>query len=418
MIKKYTLDNGIRIIEDSMTEAQSFTVLVMFKTGSRNETDNIWGISHFLEHMVFKGTKSFPAPDILAKELDSLGAMYNAFTSKEHTGYYIKGSKRVFERAMSLIAEMTTSPIISEEEVDKERGTIIEEINMYEDNPQRKIYDYFEESLYGNKYVSQVIVGTKDSLVKINSDTIKDYRNKHYRTGNMVIAISGFVPDNFGEIVTDLFDVPEGNTDYLAPIMEPRKKVNLCYKETQQTHLALGFSGLSYVHKDRTTAKLLSMILGGNMSSRMFSEIREKRGLAYYVKTYSDNMADGGCLVTFAGINNDKVIEAVKLILEVYQAVAGSITEEELRRAKDYVIGMLTLQYEDSEYRSETNAAYLLYEIEPKSLDERLIEIEAITLEDVRRVAAEIINPTNATLALIGPFNDEQEFDKILQNSN
>jgi zinc protease len=129
-------------------------------------------------------------------------------------------------------------------------------------------------------------------------------------------------------------------------------------------------------------------------------------------------MADGGCLVTFAGINNDKVIEAVKLILEVYQAVAGSITEEELRRAKDYVIGMLTLQYEDSEYRSETNAAYLLYEIEPKSLDERLIEIEAITLEDVRRVAAEIINPTNATLALIGPFNDEQEFDKILQNSN
>jgi predicted Zn-dependent peptidase len=414
MLKKYSLSSGIQIIEDMMPEAQSFTILVMFKTGSRNETEDIWGISHFLEHMVFKGTKSFPAPDILAKELDSLGAMYNAFTSKEHTGYYIKGSKRIFDRALSLISEMTTSPIISEEEVNKERGTIVEELNMYEDNPQRKIYDYFEECLYTNKYISQVIVGSKESLGGINADSIKKYRDKHYRAGNMVIAISGYVPENFRELAATSFNVLDGETEYLAQELEERTNVNICNKETQQTHLAVGFPGVSYNHKDRTIAKVISMILGGNMSSRMFSEIREKRGLAYYVKTYSDNMADDGCLVTFASINNDKVYDAVKLILNVYTSAIDGITEDELRRAKDYIIGMLTLQYEDSEYRSETNAAFLLYGIEPKSLDDRIAEVEGISLDEVKRVASELIIPKKATLALIGPFKETSEFDRIL----
>ena len=284
-MQKYKLNNGATVVEDRMAEAQSFTLLVMFKTGSRNETDEIWGISHFLEHMVFKGTKSFPAPDILAKELDSLGAMYNAFTSKEHTGYYIKGSKRVFDRALGLISELTTSPIISDEEAEKERGAIIEELNMYEDDPRRKIYDYFEESLYADKCTSQVIVGTKESLAGINAGKIREYRSKHYLAGNMVIAISGYVPENFKELAAAAFDLPLGDTKYLDPVVRPRERINLCYKETQQTHLAIGFPGVDYNSPSRVVTKVLAMILGGNMSSKMFSEIREKRGLAYYVKT-------------------------------------------------------------------------------------------------------------------------------------
>ncbi len=415
MLNKYNLENGTQIIEDSMPEAQSFTILVMFKTGSRNETEDIWGISHFLEHMVFKGTRTFPAPDVLAKELDSLGAMYNAFTSKEHTGYYIKGSKRIFDRALSLISEMTTSPIISEEEVNKERGTIIEELNMYEDDPRRKIYDYFEESLYQDKYVSQVIVGSKESLAGINAEAIKLYRDKYYRSGNMVIAISGFVPENFRDLALKYFGVPDGETSYMPPKLEGRSRINLCYKDTQQTHLAIGFPGLDYSHQDRSIAKVLSVILGGNMSSRMFSEVREKRGLAYYVKTYSDNMDDNGCLVTFSGVNNDKVYEAVEVILGVYESVVDQITSEELKRAQDYIVGMLTLQYEDSEYRSETNAAFLLYGIKPQTLEERIAEVESITIDDIKRVAKNLICKDRLTLALIGPFKETKEFDKILQ---
>jgi len=415
-MKKYTLTNGITVIEDPIVDAQSFTILVMFKTGSRNETPEIWGISHFFEHMAFKGTPTYPGADLLSKELDSLGAMYNAFTGKEYTGYYIKGSKKVLSRAIAIISEMTLSPIILEEEVDKERGTIIEELNMSEDDPRRKIYDYFEECIYENKQISQEIIGSKESLAGIHAAQIVDYHNRYYLAGNAVITVSGFTPADLGEQLEKAFmALPTGETGYLPEIKEPRKRVNISTKKTQQTHLALGFPGIDVHDQDRDVAQVLSTLLGGNMSSRMFSEVREKRGLAYYVKSYSDNMADAGCFVTFAGVNNEKAEEAIETILEVYRGVKSGIPADELRRTKDYLIGITTLSYEDSEHRSETNAITQSYGLDYRSLDDKITAVEAITAEQVAALANKLFDESRLCLALIGPFQDEQKFAKILQ---
>lgn len=414
-MKRYTLSNGITVIEDPITDAQSFTIFVMFRTGSRNETPEIWGISHFLEHMAFKGTKTYPSAAALAKKLDSLGALYNAFTSKEHTGYYIKASKNVQEDAISIIAEMTTDPIILDAEADKERGTIIEELNMYEDDPRRKIGDYFEQSIYENKQIAQDIVGSKKSLAGIHAAEIIAYREKYYRSGNVVITLSGYVPANLNALLEAAFaHMPSGQDDYLPAVAEPKKPINLFTKSTQQTHLAIGFKGLD-IHSDEVViAKLLATILGGNMSSRMFSEVREKRGLAYYVKTYSDNMNDDGCLVTFAGVNNEKALDAVKVIQEVYAQVKKEIPADELRKTKDYTIGMVTLAYEDSEQRSELNATAELYGVPVKTLEEKIAEIEAVSAEQVIALANRLIDETKVCLAVIGPFENEADFAKIL----
>jgi len=415
-MRRYQLNNGITVVEDAITDAKSFTILLMFRTGSRNETPDIWGISHFLEHMAFKGTPTYPSAALLAKELDSLGAMYNAFTSKEYTGYYIKGSKKVLPKAISIISEMTLSPIITDEEVDKERGTIIEELNMSEDDPRRKIYDYFEECVYSNRQISQEIIGSKESLAGIHAKQISEYREKYYLAGNTVVAVSGYVPNDLAEqLMTAFSEFPRGKGEYLPPIIEKRKQINICTKQTQQTHLAIGFVGVDVHSKERETAQVLATILGGNMSSRMFSEVREKRGLAYYVKTYSDNMHDAGCFVTFSGVNNEKVYDAVSLILEVYRGTKCDIPEDELRKTKDYIAGIMTLNYEDSEHRSEVSALTETYGEKQRTLDERISAIEAVTGEQVKALANKLFDESKLCLALIGPFTDEAKFAKIVR---
>jgi predicted Zn-dependent peptidase len=416
---KYSLDNGITVVEDQVNDSQSFTLMIMFRTGSRNETQDIWGISHFLEHMAFKGTKSYPSAALLAKELDSLGAIYNAFTSKEHTAYYIKGSKNVFDKALSIFSEMATCPVIIDEEVDKERGTIIEELNMYEDDPRSKLGDYYENSLYPDRQLSQEIIGTKESLHGIHAKEILDYRKHFYLGENTVIAISGYVPAGVQEKLEQLFsDIQAGSEPNLAPTIEKKKPMNLLTRETQQTHLAVGFPALRFSDADRPAAAVLSAILGGNMSSRMFSEVREKRGLAYYVRTHNDSMLDTGTLVTVAGVNNAKAQEAVKVIKEVYQSVLELVSDDELRRTKDFMIGMMTLSYEDSETRSESAATAVMYGEKPKTLSEKISSIEKVTANDVQEMAKRIIDFDKVCLALIGPFSDEEIFAKILQTNN
>jgi predicted Zn-dependent peptidase len=416
VLKQYKLSSGISVIEDPIADAKSFTLLVMFRTGSRNETPDIWGISHFLEHMAFKGTPTYPSAALLAKELDSLGAMYNAFTGKEYTGYYIKGSKKVLPKAISIISEMTLAPIVLDEEVDKERGTIIEELNMCEDDPRRKIYDYFEQCVYENKQISQDIIGSKESLADIHAKQITDYREKYYISGNAAIAVSGFIPTDLVQQLEAAFSAfPSGKCDYLPAIVNPKKQINLCTKKTEQTHLAIGFPGLNVHNAERDVAQILATLLGGNMSSRMFSEVREKRGLAYYVKAYSDLMDDAGCFVTFAGINNGKVYDAVSIILDVYRGTKNDIPEDELRRTKDYIVGIMTLNYEDSEHRSETNALAQIYAEKQRTLDDKIAAIEAVTAEQVTALANRLFDEKKLCLALIGPFSDESKFASILQ---
>jgi predicted Zn-dependent peptidase len=415
-MKKYTLSNGITVIEDPILDAQSFTILVMFRTGSRNETPDIWGISHFFEHMAFKGTPTYPSADLISKELDSMGVMYNAFTGKEYTGYYIKGSRKALDRSVSIISELTLSPIVLDTEVDKERGTIIEELNMSEDDPRRKIYDYFEECIYTNRQISQEIIGSKKSLNSIHADQISAYHSKYYLAGNAVITVSGYVPENLVSQLEIAFStLPSGQTSYLPEIPETRNQINVLTKKTQQTHMAIGFPGVDIHDSQRDAAQVLATLVGGNMSSRMFREVREERGLAYYVKSYSDNMADAGCFVTFAGVNNEKAVEASAVIVDVYRGVKKGIAEDELRRTKDYIIGITTLSYEDSEHRSETNALTEIYGLDFRSLDDKIAAVEAVTTAQVTELANKLFDEEKLCLALIGPYENGSEFAKILE---
>ncbi|MFA5197332.1 MAG: pitrilysin family protein [Patescibacteria group bacterium] len=416
-IQNYKLDNGLRVVEDPIEGSNSFTLMVMFRTGSRNETPNIWGISHFLEHMAFKGTKTYPSAYLLAKELDGLGAAYNAYTSKEHTGYFLKGSKRVFGKALAIISEMTTDPIILDQEVNKERGAIIEELNMYEDDPRRKVADFFEESLYEDHQVSQEIIGSKETLKQIHAKEIIDYRNKYYRTGNAVVSIAGNIPNDFRSQVEASFKkLNQGFEQYLPAKNETRKPVNLIYKKTQQTHLALGYPGVSVQDEDKNALRVLATLLGGNMSSRMFSEVREKRGLAYYVRTFADNMYDVGAIATFAGVNNEKIYDAVKIIKEIYGKAAENIPEDELQKTKDFMTGILTLSYEDSEFRSELNAMTELYGIEHETLEEKIEKTEKVTAKEISELAKKIFDEKKLCLALIGPSKDEAKFSETLNS--
>lgn len=413
--KSYKLDNGLRVVEDPIEGSNSFTLMVMFKTGSRNETPEIWGISHFLEHMTFKGTKTYPSAYLLAKELDSLGAAYNAYTSKEHTGYYLKGSKKVFDRALAIISEMTVDPIITDQEAEKERGAIIEELNMYEDDPARKVVDFFEESLYENHQLAQEIAGTKESLRGIHAKEILQYREKYYKTGNAVVSIAGFVPKNFKTLVEESFKkLKKGEDDYLPPVIEEKKMINIINKETQQTHLVIGYPGISIRDKDRDTIRVLSTLIGGNMSSRMFTEVREKRGLAYYVRTVADTLLDTGAIATMAGVNNEKSFDAVKIIKEVFESATRDIPENELQKTKDFMTGIMTLQYENSEVRSEINAMTELYGLEHNSLAERIKNIEKVSSSEVKAVAKKLLDSKKICLALIGPYNDIGKFEKAL----
>ncbi len=415
--KSYKLANGLRVVEDPMEGANSFTLMVMFRTGSRNETPDLWGISHFLEHMAFKGTKSYPSAYLLVKELDGLGLAYNAFTSKEHTGFFLKGSKKVFDKSLTILAEIATDPIIPETEVDKERNAIIEELNMFEDDPRRKAGEFFEESLYEDRQIAQDIGGSKKSLHRIHVKEIVAYREKYYRTGNAVVSIAGHIPNDFRAKIEVSFEgLKPGQNDYLPPKKEKKKTINIINKKTEQTHLVLGYPSVSVLDKKKDIVKVLGVLLGGNMSSRMFTEVREKRGLAYYARTEIDNLQDTGCIATLSGANNEKAYEAVKIIKEVYESVKADIPEDELTKTKDFMTGIMTLSYEANEARAQINAMNELYGVPHRSLEEKIAGIEKVTAEQVKAEAKRLLDPDKICLALIGPHSDEAKFKEALKD--
>ena len=422
MPQKIILKNGARVVLEPMAGTEAVTVLVLFKVGSRYETKNINGVSHFIEHMMFKGTGKRPNTQIITRELDALGAEYNAFTAKDHTGYYIKINSEHKDVALDMLFDMLFNSKFDAKELDRERKVILEEIHMYKDNPMMHIEDMFEQTLFSDCPLGWSIAGDADSMGKIDRAKMLAYRDAFYLPQNMVIGIAGKIDDGVIKTAEKYFgSLPKS----AQKILEIKKvdfkpgapKIAVEYKDTEQVQLALGFPAYSWWDKRLPALRVMTNVLGGTMSSRLFIAVRERKGLAYSIHAAVDHFEDIGVLTIRAGLDKSRLELAMKTILaELKKISKDGITAAELRRAKENLRGRIILSLEDSEALAAWYAKEELDKNEIKTPAEKLAEIAAVTLADVKAVAADIIKNNKVALAVIGPYKETELFHKILKD--
>jgi len=418
--KFHTLDSGLRVVTVPMTGTKTVTVLVLVGTGSKYESKEINGISHFLEHMMFKGTTKRPGYLDISRELDSIGASYNAFTGKEYTGYYAKASAEKIDIVMDVIFDIFLNSKIDEKALNTERGVIIEEINMRQDINQEHVSKLFEQLLYGDQPAGWDISGPKENILNMKREDFVNYFNTHYIAQNTVIVVAGEIdPDEvFKKTEVYMQKIRTGKPVTKLPTKEEQHQpqVTLFYKKTDQTHFVLGVRSYSLFDKRKYALSVLGTVLGGGMSSRLFDEIREKRGLAYYISAGNQAYTDSGYFEVSAGVNNEKVKEAIRVILqELHKIKKEGIDEGELRRAIDQTIGRTALALEHSDNVAEAYADPVLFENKVLTPEEELDKIKKVTLSDIMEVVTDIFQNNKLNLALIGPFEDKKQFEELLK---
>lgn len=420
MFQKITLKNGLRILTIPNKNTQTVMILVLVKTGSKYETKEVSGISHFLEHMLFKGTKKRPSTLAVAETLDRVGGEYNAFTSKDSTGYYAQVADFNKKLALDWISDIYLNSLLPEKEIEKEKGVIIEEINMYLDTPMSYINSLWNELLYGDQPAGWDIAGTKESVARIFRADLKNYMESQYTASNTICCVVGNV--NKKEIIKEIekafVKINLRKAKDSLPVKEEQSQPEslIYFKKTDQTHLSLGVRAYNLLHPQKYAQEILSIILGGMMSSRLFIEIREKLGLAYYIRTGSHENADTGYLATGAGIDNKNVEKAIKVILKEYKKISQKkVSKSELKKAKDYLKGKTILSLESSHSLASFYAWQELLEDKILTPSEVFKKIDQVTESDILRVAQDIFTPKKLNLALIGPFEEKEKFQQLLK---
>jgi len=422
MHKKIVLDNGLRVIIAPMEGTKTAAVLAMVGTGGKYETRRLSGISHFLEHLFFKGTKKRPTTMKIAESLENLGAEYDAFTSKEYTGFYAKTASFNFDKSVEIISDILMNSLFSQEEIERERGVILEEIKMIKDDPPRYIGDLFEELLYGDTPAGWDLGGTPETVKNIRRDQILKYFHSQYVAKNIVISVAGAV--NEAEVLKEIKkyfgDFNGRDFKRKNPVREKQAKsqILLYNKKTDQTHISLGVRAYNMNHKDRYALTLLGIIMGGGMSSRLFTSVRADLGLAYYIYSSSDLHTDSGYFTTQAGIDAGNAEKVIKIILAEYKKIAKEvICESELKKVKDYIKGRTIMGMESSSSVASFYANQEILKGEIITLEEKLAGIDAVQIGDIGRVAADIFKNEKLNLALIGPVKarDKGRLEKILK---
>jgi len=419
MYKKITFKNGLRVITVSQKNTQAVTVLVLVGTGSKYEKKEISGISHFLEHLFFKGTKKRPTALAIVEPLDKIGGIYNAFTSEDFTGYFAKVEASKLDLALDWASDIYLNSLLPEKEIEKERGVIIEEINMIYDHPMSYIGILWNKLLYGDQPAGWDVAGSKESVAKIKREQILEYMKSQYVAENTIICLAGKInqKEAINKVKKYFREMRITKPKLKSPVVEKQTKPELLLfpKKTDQTHLALGLRAFNLFSPQRYSQELLGIILGGMMSSRLFTEIRNKLGIAYYINTNVSADPDTGYLVTLAGIDNKKVEDGISAILKEYKKISQEkVPKEELKKAKDYIKGKTALLLESSDALASFYAGQELLEkriLTPKKIFEK---IDRVTVNDILKVAKEIFRPEKLNLALIGPFEDKTKFEKIL----
>lgn len=421
MFRKTTLRNGLRIITIPQKSSQAVTVLILVGTGSKCETKKINGISHFLEHMMFKGTKKRPTPIGVAESLDKIGGIYNAFTGQDFTGYFAKVETSQFELAFDWVSDIFLNSLLPQKEIEKEKKVIIEEINMIYDHPMGYIGEVlWPRLLYGNQPAGWDIAGTKESIKGITRNSLINYRQKQYVPSNTILCIAGnFNKQKSKKLIQEYFaKVAEGSPNQKPKVIEKQKspKCLLEYRKTDQSHLYLGVRGYNVFHPQRYTQDILGIILGGMMSSRLFVEVREKLGLAYYIKTEVETNPNTGFFATRAGVDNKRIEKAISAILKEYRKISQKkVSKDELKKAKNYIKGQTALTLETSDAQASFYSLQELFKKEILTPEEIYKKIDKITQNDILKIAKDIFRLGKLNLALIGPFKDKNKFQKLLK---
>lgn len=413
MYKKTKLDNGLKIVTCSMPDMSSVAIGIWINVGGRYENAQNKGVAHYLEHLLFKGSKKYTLRQI-KESIEGLGGSLNAFTSEEFTCYLVKAPSRHMGISLDILSDMVLNPLIPPQEVEKERTVIIEEIKMYKDLPQSHVYELLDELMWPKQPLGLSIAGSIETVSRMSRQDIYDFQKNHYTMPNMIVAASGNLKhQDLAKSVEKIFnDKLHRQKNAFLPVEEKQKKPQLKIfdKSTEQTHLALGFHGLRRDHPDRFALALLHIIMGANMSSRLFNEVREKKGLAYEIGTQAKFFHDTGAFLVHAGIDNKKVTLAIKLILkELAKVKKELVLAGELKRAKDFYLGQLMLALEDTmdhmlwigESTASLDKVYTWQDIEKN--------IKKVSVADIKRVAADIFKENNLNLSLIGPLERQEK---------
>lgn len=405
MIKKYTCQNGVRIVLENIPTVRSAAIGVWIKTGSRNESPELNGVSHFLEHMFFKGTTKRNAREI-AESFDSIGGQVNAFTSKEYTCYYAKVMDNHASYALEILADMFFNSTFDGEELKKEKNVVYEEIKMYEDTPDDIVHDLLSKAVYENHPLGYPILGTENTLETFNSDTLKKYVHDMYTPDKVVVSIAGNVDEKLIKEVESYFGSYQGGEDRLE-LVKPSFHENRITrkKDTEQAHLCLGYNGLE-IGNDKTYSLItLNNILGGSMSSRLFQDVREQRGLAYSVYSYHSSYQDSGMVTVYGGTGTNQLDSLYETIQETLDTLKrDGITEKELRNSKEQLKGSLMLSLESTNSRMSRNGKNELMLGEHRSLDDIIIKIDEVTEDTVNELANQIF--TEHSLSLVSPLEN------------
>jgi predicted Zn-dependent peptidase len=414
-----SLPNGVRILTAPMANVQSTACFLMFAAGSRYETAETNGIAHFAEHMFFKGTENRPTAKEIAGEIDAIGGEFNAFTGKEYTGYYVRCAAEFAPVAFDVLVDMVRRSRFDAEEIEREKGVIVEEMNMYFDTPRDYLGGVYEQLLYGDQPLGWDIIGRKETVRAATRDTFLGYLDRWYKPSRLVVGVGGRIEDGLLDRVQELVgDMSAGETPGPDPVRLPEangSQVKVHTKASDQAHVSLGVRSHPLEHPDRYSLQLLSTVLGGGMSSRLFTEVRERRGLAYYVFGVNNSYTDAGSLYAQAGVDINRIDEAIETIVaELRRIAAEPIPADELEKARNFAKGRFVLQLESPQGTIMFGLRREVLEGRVAEPTEVLEELDRVSAEDVARVAEDVIGANGIHLAVIGPFDDPARFAPLV----
>jgi predicted Zn-dependent peptidase len=418
VIKK--LKNGLTLLLVPVEGTETVSLIVNVGAGSRFEDNNIIGMTHFLEHIIFDGTKRRPNAIDISREIDAIGADVNAHPTEEYTNYHIKAASEHLDKIVDIISDMLTGSIFADCEIEKEKKVVIEEIKMRSDIPSSYIFQVFDQALFSGTPLARYTGGTVETITKMKRNDVVNFYDKFYFAENVYVCLAG----NFSgrsereleKLIERKFCFKNSSPEVVTVLDYKPKKLEFIAKDSQQTNLAVGFLGPDYSSPDRLATKLLTVILGGNMSSRMFTEIREKKGLAYDIRSFQSSGSDIGSIMTVAGVADEKALEALEAIIREYKRAKIDITEDELKKAKTFLVGQMKLNFEDSYELGDYYLTKFFYQKKIELVSETMEKIAKIKLPDVLAVADKYFDFDNMSIGVIAKEKVRQKIEKLLNN--
>ncbi|MFW6195392.1 MAG: M16 family metallopeptidase [Chloroflexota bacterium] len=416
--QRTVLDSGVRVLTTSMPHTGAVSIQILFGAGSRYEPDDLAGSSHLFEHLLFKGTKKRPTPREIAEVIEGVGGVLNAYTDREVTGYWCKVGAPHARNGLDVLIDMFRGPLFREEDVAREKQVVFEEIRATHDSPEGTVDLMLDNTLWPDQPMGRDIAGSIESVESVSTDALKEYLSTQYVASNTVIAVAGAVrhEDVVRDVQEMLGDFGDGEPLQLHPFVDNLQgpSVALQHRGTEQAHLAMGFHGVSNTDPDRYALRLLSTVMGGSMSSRLFEEVREKRGLAYSIHSGVAHFADTGALQISSGVDPQRAEEAVKVVMEELDKMRSGVTDAEFQQARELVKGRLLLRMEESRAVASSAGTQELLLNEVKTVDEIIQEYEAVERDDLARVANRVLNSGKLALSVVGPFDSPDRFRELL----